>query len=218
MSKTARITLRVLIVWAIATAIALPLDRATAVWVWHHHPLIRYYWTRQMLRLPGNYFFVLPLAIVVLFIHPRNIRAALPIILTGAPVGLIYTVVKWIVGRKRPKVVLEPFTFHPFMDGIKGLFVSVGGLSFPSGDAMMASAWAVTMSIAFPRWAPAFWTWLVIVCAERVLENAHYLTDVISGAAAGVGCAALALYASDRILREVETRGWDHLHLLETRT
>ena len=63
----------------------------------------------------------------------------------------------------------------------------MGNLSFPSGHAACAFATATALSILLPRWRGAFYAVAVLVAAERVLENGHWLSDVVAAAALGVG-------------------------------
>jgi len=200
MAMTRRNALLLLIGWIIAMAIVLPFDRATAVWVQHHLPLIRHPTLIQVMRVPGRYPYLIPVGILVGLLYRNRWRAAAPLLLTGPPVGLLYTVMKWCFGRRRPVIEIAPFRFHPFIDGIRGLFVSVPGLSFPSGDAMMASATATVVTIILPRWAALAWAWALITCVERVLENAHYLSDVVSGTTGGVLCGWFACWLAIKLL------------------
>jgi undecaprenyl-diphosphatase len=200
-----------LFLWIAGIALAMAIDRPVALWVQAHRPLDRKLpdgakrsgnhpvWTTHIVRLPGNYVFVLLAGIAVGFWHRRRWTAALPVLLSGPLVGATYLVLKWIVGRRRPLYEIAPFTFHPFINGIDGLLHSVSGLAFPSGDATMAFAGAMCMAIALPRWSATFFFWGVLVAAERVLENAHYMSDVVAGAGLGILCAMAAVRISDRI-------------------
>ena len=106
------------------------------------------------------------------------------------------SVIKWMAGRSPPhRTTGTPdMTFEPFAGGIKRLFVQ-GNLAFPSGDAALAVATAATLSYLIPRWRLAWWFMAVVVCAQRVAENAHHVSDVLAAAALGVAafhCARVA--------------------------
>jgi len=203
-----------LVLWVAAVGAATTVDRAVAEWVQSNRPLDKPappgaaragnhpVWATRIVRLPGNYGFVLVCGIGLGVFHRRRWGAAMPVLLSGPVVGLTYLVIKWIVGRKRPVVEIAPFTFHPFINGIQGLFHSVSGLAFPSGDATMAFAAAACMAVAIPRWSVAFFAWAALVAAERVLENAHYVSDVIAGAGLGVLCAVLVIRIGRRFLSD----------------
>jgi membrane-associated phospholipid phosphatase len=209
-----------LVLWLGAVAVATTVDRPVAQWVQKNRPLDKRsliaphsgnhpIWLTKIARLPGNYAFVLVAAIAVGLFHRNRWFAAMPILLSGPMVGMTYLVIKWMVGRRRPVIELAPFTFHPFINGIGGLFKSVSGLAFPSGDATMAFAAAACTAVAIPRWAPAFFAWAALVAVERVLENAHYVSDVVAGAGLGVLCAIAAVRISKRLVSVPLPRGFD---------
>jgi len=116
---------------------------------------------------------------------------------------------KWMIGRRRPVIELAPFTFHPFINGIGGLIHSVSGLAFPSGDATMAFAGATCMAAAVPKWWGPFFAWAVIVAVERVLENAHYVSDVTAGAGLGVLCGLAVIHITRLLFKGSSESGFD---------
>ena len=132
--------LLLLTVWVAAIALALLVDARVAQWVHDSAPLHKQGWTARLVRLPGNYIFVLGVAAALLLFDRRRWAAALPLVLSGPLVGFSYLLLKWMVGRRRPVLELAPFHLHPFMNGMMGLVRSVSGLSFPSGDSTMAFA------------------------------------------------------------------------------
>ena len=107
--------------------------------------------------------------------------------------GLTYGLVlgaKHVVGRPRPYVNLpleartkrnrppDPAEAH---------------LSFPSGHAGVSAALATSWSLSYPRWyviAPGA-VWATGVALSRVYLGVHYPSDVLMGAALGVGVALL---------------------------
>jgi len=181
------------LIWVIAFAIALSLDRVTAHWVARSHPLDKRGIIAWALKLPGYFLVTLLIAVVVGIFHRESWRMALPLVISGPLVGIGYTLLKWIVGRRRPVIALKPFTFHPFAHGIVGLVHAESGLSFPSGHTALAFATAICMARAIPRWGPVFFVVAAAVGAERILENAHYLSDVVAGAGVGIVCGWAAL-------------------------
>jgi membrane-associated phospholipid phosphatase len=209
MSFPRRRLLLLLLLWIAAIALALLVDARVAHWVHDSTPLHKDSWLVRLVRLPGNYVFVLGAGMLLLLFHRQKWEAALPVFLSGPLVGASYLVMKWIVGRRRPILEIAPFQFHPFMHGIIGLVKSVSGLSFPSGDATMAFAAAACMAVALPRWSAAFLAWAVLVAAERVLENAHYVSDVVAGAGLGIICGWVAVWISRQILPKEPPRGFE---------
>jgi len=221
MTFSRRRVLLLLLLWVAAIGAATMVDRTVAQWVQTHRPLdkpapagvIRIgnhpIWLTRIVRLPGNYGFVLVAGIGVALFHRRRWRAAIPVLLSGPMVGITYVILKWIVGRRRPVIEIAPFSFHPFINGFQGLFRSVSGLAFPSGDATMAFAAAACMAVAIPRLSIAFFAWAAAVAAERVLENAHYVSDVIAGAGLGILCAFFVIRISEKFFGESSRRGFD---------
>ncbi len=177
----------IFIIWCLALLIAFNLDERIARWVQHESPLGNVgNLSRRLLRLPGYFPFTLVICIALGLLHPRRWIGALSLFACGAAGGLAYSILKWFIGRHRPKLQIAPFSFHPFAGGIFGLFHAEKGLSFPSGDATLAFATAACLSLLLPRASVFFYLAALIVAAERVLENAHYLSDVIAGAGIGI--------------------------------
>lgn len=174
------------LLWAVVFVVALLADRATADWVRHAPLYHRSDWFVPWIKVPGNFLFALAIGVPLAIFHRRRWRAAFPLLIAGPLVGLGYLLLKWMVGRQRPVIVAAPFAFHPFAKGFHGLLHAEHGLSFPSGHAAMAFATATCLATALPRWAPAFFLIALAVAAERVLENAHYLSDVVAGAGVGL--------------------------------
>jgi membrane-associated phospholipid phosphatase len=110
--------------------------------------------------------------------------------------GLLYTVANWTVGRRRPidNGLFNPHPFQPhfFARGFAGLFLSRPDQAFPSGHAGLAFATAAALSMCITGWRPAFFAVAAIVGVERVLEGAHYASDVIAGAGVGIFSASVA--------------------------
>lgn len=96
---------------------------------------------------------------------------------------------KYVVGRARPRVDLGPFHFEPFTPGAKVA-------SFPSGHTSYAIAVVILLCIHFPRWSPLFIFLGVCAGLERVIIREHYPSDVLAGAAIG----AFSVYLSMRLL------------------
>jgi len=118
--------------------------------------------------------------------------------------GLVVTVVKRLIGRARPLVGggVDPFVYLP-------LGWNVEYASLPSGHATDAFAAAMAIGALWPKTRPLMWTYAVIIAASRVVLTAHFPSDVLAGAAVGVGCVLLvrAWFASRGLAFAVDGDG-----------
>jgi membrane-associated phospholipid phosphatase len=175
------------IAWLLVAAASM-LDRRVAEAVhhssihpWMHKPLVT-----AIKSLGVYYWFTIPAAIMATLFHRFRLRAALFVLMTGL-ICLLGNLLKWTVGRLRPfrfqpdvdKAL--PFSLDPFHDGWQGLMTQKN-LAFPSGHTMVAFATATALAILWPRWRWAFYFAAALVAAERVLENAHWLSDTVGAA------------------------------------
>jgi len=116
----------------------------------------------------------------------RQAQRALFVLLAVAAAGLAADLVKLIAGRARPKLL--------FADGIYGFTWGASQAdywSFPSGHAATVAALALALYLLWPRGAALYAAAALLVAASRVIIGAHYLSDVIAGAAIGAGVAWL---------------------------
>jgi membrane-associated phospholipid phosphatase len=95
--------------------------------------------------------------------------------------GLVFTVLKPLIGRARPLVGggIDPFLYAP-------LSWKVEYSSFPSGHAVDAFAAAAAFGALWPRTRVWMWTYALIIAASRVAVTAHFPSDVIAGGIFGV--------------------------------
>jgi len=140
-------------------------------------------------KLPGEFMLTICIALLLAVLHPRRLAGAISLMISGIVAGTFYGVIKWIAGRHRPVKVIDPFGFHPFPGGIRGLFHPEDALSFPSGHASLAFASAMCLTMLLPRWGWLFFAVATVTAVERVLENAHYVSDVVAGMGFGIATA-----------------------------
>jgi membrane-associated phospholipid phosphatase len=178
------------IAWIVLFVAALYMDVPVARWVANHRPVNKNSPLVMAVKSPGSYYVTMGIAVLLYLCHPLKARAAALPLIAGALGGAGYSLMKWFVGRHRPVLGVKPFDFHPFVRGLRGLY-SEPGLSFPSGHTCLAFATAMSLAILVPRWRAAWFVIAAAVAAERVLENAHYVSDVIAGIGLGMVCALL---------------------------
>jgi membrane-associated phospholipid phosphatase len=151
----------------------------------------------RVMRQPGEWWPTVFCAVFLLFFHSQGWRAGGFMLLAFVP-GAINGVLKWVAGRHRPYTGREAWDWNFFQDGWWGLFHQKN-LSFASGHATLAFAWATAMSLAYPRFRVVFFSIAGICGLQRVLSADHYLTDVLAAAVLGV----VTVKAMFRILSRV---------------
>jgi membrane-associated phospholipid phosphatase len=190
--------------WLIAIAGACWLDGPVALRV---HSSGIYLFARhsalfRAIKAPGSFYFTVAIALLLWFSGSGSLRAAIQLCGSGIMAGGFYTAGKWAMGRTRPIgngiFNHRPFELHFFSDGLLGIFASRPDRSFPSGHTCLAFATAAALAIFIPRWRVAFFVIAAGVGLERLLEDAHYLSDVVAGAGLGVLAAMLTRYLYER--------------------
>ena len=150
----------------------------------------------QVTHFGKSFWFLVPIALALaamaLLASPalapmsRRVLAAIAVRLgflflaIGLP-GLVLTVVKRLIGRARPLVEgsADPFIYRPFG-------WSVEYSSLPSGHAIDSFAAAMAIGLLWPRIRPLMWTYAVVIAVSRVVLTAHFPSDVLAGAVAGM--------------------------------
>lgn len=103
-------------------------------------------------------------------------------------VGITYGL-KYAFDRQRP-YEKYPDKIHPID--------AEDSPSFPSGHTAAAFSLATSLSITYPKWyviAPSA-IWACGVGFARINQGVHYPSDVLTGAAIGVGCAFVNVYVN----------------------
>lgn len=81
------------------------------------------------------------------------------------------------------------------------------GYSFPSGHVSVSFASAASLSIQYKKWyitLPAY-LWSTSVAYSRIYMGQHYPTDVVMGAATGIGSAYLSHWLNKKIFLKKQT-------------
>jgi membrane-associated phospholipid phosphatase len=95
--------------------------------------------------------------------------------------GIVVDLLKPIVGRARPKLLLSEgiYGFEPFI-GFKSAWNSM-----PSGHSATAFAVAFCLIKLYPRATPLWAFFAFLLAGSRIMVDAHYLSDVLAGALLG---------------------------------
>jgi membrane-associated phospholipid phosphatase len=132
----------------------------------------------------------------------RSWRVVVPSLAVHAfAAGLIATSMKLLVARMRPAIAtLEAGMSSTFVDllPLAGKWpheqaYGYGFQGFPSGHSATAVGLAIGLSRLYPHGRWLFVLLAVLACAQRMQAQAHFLSDVLAGAA--VGCLVGAAYA-----------------------
>ena len=102
--------------------------------------------------------------------------------------GIASQVVKHLFGRARPKLHLQlPDMVGLYHFDVLSIYASYA--SFPSGHAVTAFAMATAIAFLMPRLGAPLFLAAILIGLSRVVILAHYASDVVAGAARGVGSA-----------------------------
>lgn len=128
--------------------------------------------------------FGIPLVLLFIALFTKNIdlrRNALLIVIPVAISAIVANVVKYSIDLPRP------YELYPFIVKLS----SGGSPSFPSGHTADAFAFAVAVSIVYPKWYVVTSTlvWASLVGYSRMNLGVHFPSDVLAGAIIGAVCA-----------------------------
>lgn len=193
------------ILWIGALAIAFAIDRPVTQYLHDSGFAARFKVSllAEILKAPGDFWFTLILAAFFWMLHSWRWKAAGLLCLTGLVSGF-NGLVKWCVGRIRPFKVpghpnqLLPLAFFPFRDHLPGLFHE-SNLCFASGHATLAFATAALCALLIPRFRWLFYVLACLVGLERILEIAHYPSDVVAGALIGIVGARIVYFICSQL-------------------
>jgi len=101
--------------------------------------------------------------------------------------ALLANVAQGAIGRLRPNQAASALTFAPPFSEL----LTKERVCFPSGEAATAFALACVAARFLPRWRAAFYAIAGLTAAARLVNGAHYVSDVVAGAVFGVVVAGL---------------------------
>lgn len=113
--------------------------------------------------------------------HAFAVRRTVFVFASIAVSGIAINLIKPFVGRLRPKLLFEGGLY-----GFEPLRIGYEYNSFPSGHATTVFALAASLALLFPRWRLPLFGFALLVGLSRIAVGAHYLSDVMGGAYAGV--------------------------------
>lgn len=137
-------------------------------------------------------------AAVIWLQHPAGRRRLADWLAAFVITGILATFLKMFLGRPRPlldepDMFLGPLGAYPLGPevGIRHAWEIWGGISsklwsMPSSHSAYIAVMAVFIGSAYPRLRIIVYPMVAIVALARVQTGAHYLTDVIAGAALGI--------------------------------
>jgi len=117
--------------------------------------------------------------------------------------AIVCKIIKNTVQRPRP------YTTYPDIEKM----TSGGGYSFPSTHTSGAFSLATSLSLEYPKWyviVPSY-AWASTVAYSRMDLGVHYPSDVLIGAALGIGSAYLCHYLNKRLFKNIPNYGCHRL-------
>jgi len=169
---------RWLSVWFATLLIAFALDGAAAHWSQPVAQRVKHSEVSEELKEAGHIGSVLVIAAFVYVLHESRGRGVALLLGSAVACGLFYTIVRWTVGRTRPVVRIEPYPSRPLANGSK----RYGSMHL------------------LPRGRWLFFGIAAALAAQRVLELAHYPSDVVAAAGLGVLAFAVTRRAQEALL------------------
>jgi membrane-associated phospholipid phosphatase len=181
---------------AAAGALAVDVPIARAFRDWNLSPPIHSYLALvNRFEVFGHGLGVAVLLIAVYVLDPGR-RWAIPrLIACAAGAGLAANLIKMLIFRTRPYgAALDGPVWATFGQWFSAVSVGSVGQSFPSAHTATAIGFAAGLTWLYPRGRFLFYTLAVLVGCQRIVCGAHYLSDVLIGAAAGCLVALFVLH------------------------
>lgn len=175
------------------------LDRPIAVWFQEHRLSGE---LARLVRLAEVFGWGGGAALIILTaaqLDPRGWRVVLPLAIHSLGAGLAADTIKLLVARTRPHATHD-------LASVTGTFIAALPLlntdalqdgyghhvqSFPSAHAATAVGLAIALSTFYPRGRWLFAIFACLAMVQRLEAHAHYLSDVLAGAAVAFCLAAV---------------------------
>ena len=132
-------------------------------------------------------------AMLVATMHRDRWRGALRLLLAVGAAVAAAVVLEVLIGRARPNQADCHLMFAPLVSLMR---LRIHNACFPSGEATMACALGAVLARLFPRGGGLFYSMAALASVARLVNGAHYLSDVAAGALLGltVGHAAYTYF------------------------
>ncbi len=153
-------------------------------------------WFWNAVRFPVNIFGALLIFFVLMLLHRRGGWVALRGLVSVTAAGAATWAIQSLTGRIRPNQAESHLTFLGPAAGLD----PVAPVCFPSGEATMGFAMATFLARIAPQYAALFFIGAVLASLARLVQGAHYLSDVTAGAVVGIVVTRAAL----RVLEPLE--------------
>lgn len=148
----------------------------------------------------GHGLVALGVCVYLLLKTPRRIHEVAVAVMSVLAVAVFINMMQGAIGRLRPNQAESHFAFVELFSQV----FTKQGVSFPSGEAATAFAIACVMTRLVPRWRFVWYVAAAVASAARLVNGAHYVSDVAAGAIAGY---LLTAVAYDRLIIW-ERRSW----------
>jgi undecaprenyl-diphosphatase len=142
-------------------------------------------WMTMATRAGDGWLYWIAGPLILLFGGGERWRAIAAAALAGTAGSALFLLLKRITGRQRP-CAIEPHRWATLLPPDR--------FSFPSGHTIFAFATVLPVGLFYPALLPLFLFVAVSIAASRVVLGMHFLSDVLAGAALGIGLGLLAFH------------------------
>lgn len=184
-------------------------EHVSCVWNTEHNPVDRDFygrtkpfWVAVRYSL-GVLYGPLVAAVVLLILEPRRWPALTRALLVLAATALVANVLQGTIGRLRPNQADSHLAFVPPLSAL----LSKQRVSFPSGEAATAFAFATVAGEMFPRARPVLYVLATLAAGARLVNGAHYVSDVVAGAILGTFLSRFLWRWSEKLASGAAPRG-----------
>jgi membrane-associated phospholipid phosphatase len=178
----------------LASAASLAVDGPLACWLAGHELPAAVRKLLQLSELFGHGIGILLIGLVIFQLDPIRRWAVPRVLLISIGSGVAADVVKVLVGRLRPRYCSLEGGISAVIQGWFTLAGEGKSQSFPSGHAAAAVGLALALAALYPRGRWLFPAMAFLASCQRLDEGAHFLSDLLAGAAIGSLLAALCLH------------------------